>query len=83
MKGAKRNALAKSYARGGLANKKYAWGDELTPAGKHMANIWQGHFPEIDKGEDGFKSRSPVGSFPPLNFIKDVKEFDRNLREAE
>jgi formylglycine-generating enzyme required for sulfatase activity len=55
-------------ARGGLVNKKYAWGDELTPGGKHLANVWQGHFPEIDKGEDGFKSRSPVESFPPNGY---------------
>jgi formylglycine-generating enzyme required for sulfatase activity len=28
-------------ARGGLDGKTYAWGDELTPSGKHMANTWQ------------------------------------------
>ncbi|HEV8605454.1 MAG TPA: SUMF1/EgtB/PvdO family nonheme iron enzyme, partial [Tepidisphaeraceae bacterium] len=31
-------------ARGGLAGKKYAWGDELMPEGKYMANYWQGSF---------------------------------------
>ena len=25
-------------ARGGLDGAEYAWGDELTPAGRHMAN---------------------------------------------
>ena len=29
-------------ARGGLEQKKYAWGDVLQPDGKHMCNIWQG-----------------------------------------
>ena len=32
-------------ARGGLAGKLYAWGDELKPGGKCMANIYQGKFP--------------------------------------
>lgn len=51
-------------ARGGLKDKKYAWGDELVPGGKHHANVWQGTFPEKDRGEDGFAGRAPVGSFP-------------------
>jgi len=29
-------------ARGGLVQQTYAWGDELTPGGRHMCNIWQG-----------------------------------------
>ncbi len=33
-------------ARGGLEGRKYAWGDELQPGGKPLANTWQGHFPE-------------------------------------
>ena len=32
-------------ARGGLDGAEYAWGEELTPAGKQMANTWQGAFP--------------------------------------
>ena len=32
-------------ARGGLDGAEYAWGDEFTPAGKQMANTWQGAFP--------------------------------------
>ena len=32
-------------ARGGLEGAEYAWGDELTPDGVHMANTWQGEFP--------------------------------------
>jgi formylglycine-generating enzyme required for sulfatase activity len=51
-------------ARGGLVNKKYSWGDELRPGGKPVANWWQGNFPNDDKGEDGFKGRAPVKSFP-------------------
>ena len=32
-------------ARGGLDGAEFAWGNELTPGGKHMANTWQGEFP--------------------------------------
>ena len=32
-------------ARGGLAGRRFPWGDELTPGGRHRANIWQGEFP--------------------------------------
>ena len=32
-------------ARGGLDGAEFAWGDEFTPGGRHMANIWQGEFP--------------------------------------
>ena len=40
-------------ARGGLSGKLYAWGDELKPGGKFMANTYQGVFPVKDTGEDG------------------------------
>ncbi len=55
-------------ARGGLAQKKYSWGDELRPGGKPVANWWQGHFPDRNTGEDGFISRAPVESFPPNDY---------------
>ena len=32
-------------ARGGLDGAEFAWGDEFTPGGQHMANTWQGNFP--------------------------------------
>lgn len=51
-------------ARGGLSGKTYAWGDELTPDGKWMANIYQGAFPVQDTGEDGFAGIAPVGQYP-------------------
>jgi sulfatase modifying factor 1 len=51
-------------ARGGLVSKRYVWGDEFKPGGKHMANTWQGLFPVRDSGEDGFVGTSPVASFP-------------------
>jgi formylglycine-generating enzyme len=51
-------------SRGGLDRKRYLWGDEFMPGGKHMANTFQGHFPDTNTGEDGYRSTAPVGSFP-------------------
>lgn len=55
-------------ARGGLEQKLYPWGDELTPEGKHLCNIWQGQFPRQDTGEDGYAGSCPVDSFPPNGY---------------
>ncbi len=42
---------------------RYPWGNDLKPDGKFMANIWQGHFPDTNYVEDGFRFTSPVGYF--------------------
>jgi len=55
-------------ARGGLAGKKYGWGDELKPGGKYLANWWQGDFPRQNTNEDGSPGRSVVGKFPANRF---------------
>lgn len=52
-------------ARGGLEGKRYAWGDELTPGGKHNCNIWQGTFPGLNTADDEHIGTAPVKSFPP------------------
>ena len=52
-------------ARGGLARKKYPWGDEFRPKGKYMANTFQGHFPEKNTAEDGYVATNPVKAFRP------------------
>jgi formylglycine-generating enzyme required for sulfatase activity len=55
-------------ARAGLEQKLYPWGDELTPNGQHLCNIWQGVFPEYDTGEDGWTAPAPVDAFPPNGY---------------
>ena len=55
-------------ARGGLDQKEFAWGDEMKPAGKHMANTWQGRFPNQNTADDGFAGLAPVASFPANGF---------------
>ena len=51
-------------ARGGLPGSEFAWGEELTPGGRHMANTWQGEFPHQNLRLDGYAGTSPVGAFP-------------------
>ena len=49
--------------RGGLEGAPYAWGHELNPDGRTMANYWQGRFPYQSDG-NGCAGTSPVGAFP-------------------
>ena len=50
-------------ARGGLDGAEYVWGDELTPGGKHMANIWQGRVSPT-------ATRSTTGSSTPRRWAR-------------
>lgn len=52
-------------ARGGLARRRFAWGDELTPRGRWQCNIWQGDFPRVNTRDDGHLTTAPVKSFRP------------------
>jgi formylglycine-generating enzyme required for sulfatase activity len=52
-------------ARFGQDAARFAWGTELTPDSRHLANIWQGTFPLQDDATDGFAGAAPVRSFPP------------------
>ena len=55
-------------ARGGLDGAEFAWGDEFTPGGRHMANTWQGEFPYENLRADGYARTSPVRAFPPNGY---------------
>jgi sulfatase modifying factor 1 len=55
-------------ARGGLVQKRYPWGDELTPNNRHLCNIWQGKFPVVNRPEDGYLWTAPVKSYPPNGY---------------
>lgn len=59
-------------ARGGLEQATYAWGDELTPDGKSMANFWdverKGHFPVVSPKAGGATGTMRVGAFPPNGY---------------
>jgi formylglycine-generating enzyme required for sulfatase activity len=51
-------------AWGGREGVEYAWGSELHPGGRPVANTWQGAFPHQNTKLDGWERTSPVGSFP-------------------
>ena len=55
-------------ARGGLEQRRYPWGDGLTPDGQHRCNIWQGRFPVKNTGDDGYVGTAPADAFPPNGF---------------
>jgi sulfatase modifying factor 1 len=55
-------------ARGGLEQKRFPWGDELTPGGEHRCNIWQGDFPVHNTLEDGYLGTAPADAFRPNGF---------------
>jgi sulfatase modifying factor 1 len=55
-------------ARGAKPRSRYVWGDDLLPGGKWQANIWQGHFPDQNSGEDGHLRTAPAGSYGANDF---------------
>jgi formylglycine-generating enzyme required for sulfatase activity len=55
-------------ARGGLDDAEFAWGSELAPGGRMLANFWQGEFPWDNRVLDGWERTSPVRAFPPNGF---------------
>ena len=55
-------------ARGGVEGAEFAWGKELTPGGRHLANVWQGRFPWENLASDGWARTSPVGFYPANDF---------------
>jgi sulfatase modifying factor 1 len=55
-------------ARAGRPYTPFAWGDELRPGGRFLANFFQGSFPHHNTAIDGFAGAAPVKSFPPNAF---------------
>jgi formylglycine-generating enzyme required for sulfatase activity len=62
-------------ARGGLEQATYAWGDELAPQGRLMANIWERRperfpvvKPVVSAKAGGAAGTSPARTFPPNGY---------------
>lgn len=51
-------------ARGGLEGQRFEWGEALPHDKVPRANTWQGLFPAVDLGTDGYRAKTaPVGCF--------------------
>jgi formylglycine-generating enzyme required for sulfatase activity len=55
-------------ARGGLAGKAYAWGDEFMPGGRRMAKTWEGLFPWHNTAPSGMERTAPVRGYPANDY---------------
>jgi formylglycine-generating enzyme required for sulfatase activity len=55
-------------ARGGLAEQRYPWGDELEPDGEHRMNVFQGRFPAENTCADGYAGTAPADAFAPNGY---------------
>ena len=55
-------------ARGGLSQKRFPWGDELEPGGRHAMNVWQGVFPTKNSEADGHDGTAPAKSYRANGF---------------
>jgi formylglycine-generating enzyme required for sulfatase activity len=55
-------------ARGGLAGRRYPWGDAETPDGEHRCNVWQGTFPSANTEADGYYGLAPADAFRPNGY---------------
>ena len=60
--------LLVALGEGGLDGAEFAWGDELNPGGRWMANTWQGEFPNDNLELDGYVGTAPVGRYPPNGY---------------
>ncbi len=56
------------FARGGLINNIYPWGNEHVNAGKAKANSWEGKFPYLNERKDGFITMAPSKTFAPNGY---------------
>ena len=55
-------------ARGGLKQRRFPWGNTLTPNREHRCNVWQGDFPTNNTAEDGYPGTCPVDAYEPNGF---------------
>ena len=56
-------------AQGGKGATRFVWGDQPLDDKAPQANVWQGVFPVLDCGGDGYKAQAaPVGCYAPNGY---------------
>ncbi|WP_366523840.1 formylglycine-generating enzyme family protein [uncultured Algimonas sp.] len=55
-------------ARGGLDGSLWSWTEAEDRSRDKRANVWQGLFPIVDEGRDGYSGLAPVASYPPNGY---------------
>lgn len=55
-------------ARGGLARRKFPWGNTILRGRNFAMNTFQGIFPNSDTGEDGWAGTAPVDAYAPNGY---------------
>lgn len=56
-------------ARGGLGDAMFPWGDDKPNDDSFLpCNIWQGKFPDVNTGADGYQTTAPATSFEPNGY---------------
>ena len=55
-------------ARGDLVQQRLVWGDEFSPNGVTMCNIFEGDFPITNTADDGYVGTAPVDAFRAKGF---------------
>jgi len=50
-------------ARGSNEGTTYEWGEAFRPDRQWRANTWQGPFPVVDTGDDGYTGLAPIGCY--------------------
>lgn len=56
-------------ARGGLGDVTFPWGDRQPDDDSYQpCNIWQGPFPDVNHGTDGYITTAPARSFEPNGY---------------
>lgn len=55
-------------SRGGLASRRYPWGEQSPDHPEWRCNIWQGTFPSVNTVEDRYLTTAPVQSYEPNGY---------------
>jgi formylglycine-generating enzyme required for sulfatase activity len=56
------------YAARAGSTTTFPWGEDLEPGGRHLANVWQGSFPDHNTCDDGYYGTCPADAFAPNDF---------------